>query len=148
MNSTDVLIGVHGAGWTNGLFLKPGVAGLQIFPYGWEIEAPTKPLQPGQEHVYIRGFSYKNIVLTQGGRYFSWTNTHPDHSFMRRADFPRAEVSRSFSLHPNPAWPLPKNALPPGRWIYQNTVVSIADIAPVLDALMAAKGIVPMVVDA
>ena len=144
MNSTDVLIGMHGAGWTNGLFLKPGVAGLQMFPYGWKLDAPLKPLQYGN-YGYIRGNSYKNIVIIQGGTFFAWTNTHVDHSFMRRPDFPRSQLNKTFSLHPKPEWPRPKSALPPGRWIYQNTVVSIAEIAPVLDDMMAAKGISAMV---
>lgn len=34
---TDVLIGMHGAGWTNALFMKPGATALQLLPYGWLI---------------------------------------------------------------------------------------------------------------
>jgi hypothetical protein len=35
MSTSDVVIGMHGAGWTNGLFLKRGAATLQLIPYGW-----------------------------------------------------------------------------------------------------------------
>ena len=35
MGHTDVLIGMHGAGWTNAIFLKRGAGALQMMPYGW-----------------------------------------------------------------------------------------------------------------
>ena len=145
MNNTDVLIGMHGAGWTNGLFLRPGVAGLQMFPYGWEIKNDTDTTgieNESSSSKFIRGSTYKNVVLIQGGSYFTWVNPSADHAFMKRFDF-RSDWSDSYSLHPRPEWPLPKNALPGSHWIYQNTVVSMESIAPVLDAVMAAKGIVP-----
>ena len=53
MNSTDVLLGMHGAGWTNALFLKPGAAAIQLFPFGWRIE---------RNRMLIRGLGYKNIA--------------------------------------------------------------------------------------
>ena len=35
LSHTDVLLGMHGAGWTNGLFIKRGAAALQMLPFGW-----------------------------------------------------------------------------------------------------------------
>lgn len=35
MGHTDVLIGMHGAGWTNAIFIKRGAGALQLMPYGW-----------------------------------------------------------------------------------------------------------------
>ena len=34
---TDVLFGMHGAGWTNGLFIKQGASTMQMYPYGWRL---------------------------------------------------------------------------------------------------------------
>jgi hypothetical protein len=45
MNSTDVLIGMHGAGWTNALFLKRGAAALQLHPYGWKNPVSKIPIR-------------------------------------------------------------------------------------------------------
>ena len=35
MSHSDVILGMHGAGWTNGLFVKRGAGALQLIPYGW-----------------------------------------------------------------------------------------------------------------
>ena len=32
LSRTDVLIGMHGAGWTNGIFIKHGATCLQVRP--------------------------------------------------------------------------------------------------------------------
>lgn len=37
LQHTDVMIGMHGAGWTNGMFIKHGAVTLQMFPYGWRL---------------------------------------------------------------------------------------------------------------
>lgn len=37
LQSTDVLLGMHGAGWTNTLFVKDAATVLQFMPYGWKI---------------------------------------------------------------------------------------------------------------
>ena len=139
MNKTDVLMGVHGAGWTNAIFLKHGAAGLQILPYGWIIEKEDgTPFR-------IRGGSYMNIVRIHDGIYAEWTNPHVEKTYVRRQDYKELlrEGDFSFSLHPEPNWPRPINQSPGGHWIYQNTLVSMEDFVPVLDELMAAKGILP-----
>jgi len=38
MSHSDVILGMHGAGWTNGLFVKRGAGALQLIPYGWVSE--------------------------------------------------------------------------------------------------------------
>ena len=37
LQHADVLIGMHGAGWTNGMFVKHGAVAMQMFPYGWRL---------------------------------------------------------------------------------------------------------------
>jgi hypothetical protein len=37
LRHADVVIGMHGAGWTNGMFVKHGAVALQMFPYGWRL---------------------------------------------------------------------------------------------------------------
>ena len=36
----QVLIGMHGAAWINGMFLRPGGCAVQLLPYGWDV-GPT-----------------------------------------------------------------------------------------------------------
>ena len=74
---TDVLIGMHGAGWTNGIFIKHGATCLQMFPYGWR-------LPDGRT---IRGHNYREIVLASETQYLEWVNPRWDHAFFRRQDF-------------------------------------------------------------
>jgi Glycosyltransferase 61 len=61
MQRTAVLIGNHGAGLTNVLFMRPGAALLQLVPYGWEYE-------PGK---IIRGEFYENWAEAAQARGFS-----------------------------------------------------------------------------
>jgi hypothetical protein len=141
MNSTDILIGMHGAGWTNGLFLKPGAGGLQLHPYGWLVNV-------GRKVVTIRGLSYENIVRFHGGPYERWINPYVDNAFIRKVDFLKRvgtdPPSFNYTLHPQLDWPRPTGVRPGAHWIYQNTLVSIENIAPLIDKLMAAKGIKPI----
>lgn len=51
MGHTDVLVGMHGAGWTNALFVKHGASALQLYPYGWRL--------PRNGHM-IRGCVFRN----------------------------------------------------------------------------------------
>jgi hypothetical protein len=142
MNSTDLLIGMHGAGWTNALFLKPGAAGLQLHPYGWLIEKWGRL-------ALLRGSSYENIVRLLGGPYAAWVNPHADHAFMRREDYDRMVSTGEippydYSLHPQPHWERPSDQNPGNQWIYQLTAVDMRTMAPLLDALLAARGVKPM----
>jgi capsular polysaccharide biosynthesis protein len=142
MGSTDVLIGMHGAGWTNAIFLKPGAAALQLHPYGWYVERHGK-------FNTIRGTSYKNIVTLLGGSYGRWVNPYADHAFIRTTDY-KIMTKRDrapefdYAIHPEKHWEHPMDQNPGNVWVYQNTLVSVEDVAPVLDALMEVRGILPM----
>jgi Glycosyltransferase 61 len=142
MNSTDILIGMHGAGWTNAIFLKKGAAAMQLHPYLWLNPATKIP---------IRGGSYKAIIKAKDALYVQWINPFANYSFFRAADFTSQErrgtpVPYKYSLHPSPDLKLPyeaKNEVG-SHWIYQNTLVRIRDIADKLDKMMELKGIMPM----
>ena len=45
-SALDVIMGVHGAGLTNMLWLRPGSAVIQLFPYGWYARCACWPLVP------------------------------------------------------------------------------------------------------
>ena len=151
MNSTDVVIGMHGGAWINALFLKPGAAAVQLHPYGWLPQARIDD----KSFIPIRGNSYRNMVqVIGGGAYGQWVNPYPDHAFFREEDFDGDGTdddadttttttgnSYSYSLHPQPAWPRPKDVHPGNPWIYQNTVVSMDDLSSVLDEVIASRGI-------
>lgn len=117
MADTDVLIGMHGAGWTNALFLKQRAAALQLMPYGFVL--PDGDI--------IRGSSYKEIILSRNCLYKEWVNTDPEMAFIRRKDIwsvnTRLGMNLSYSLHPSPEWEMPKDNRPGNHWIYQNTYV-------------------------
>ena len=46
LQHTDVLLGMHGAGWTNGMFVKHSAVAMQMYPYGWKLP----------DHTTIRGW--------------------------------------------------------------------------------------------
>jgi hypothetical protein len=142
MNSTDVLIGMHGAGWTNAIFLKRGAAAMQLHPYGWKNPNTRIP---------IRGGSYKSIIKAKEALYVEWTNPFANYSFFRPQDFISQERKGTpapfkFSLHPDPLVKVPYAAgnNVGAHWIYQNTLVKIRDFAVKFDRMMELKGIKPM----
>ncbi|KAL4518915.1 hypothetical protein Ndes2437B_g04802 [Nannochloris sp. 'desiccata'] len=142
MNSTDILLGMHGAGWTNAIFLKRGAAAMQMHPYSWKDPA-TKRL--------LRGGSYKAIIKAKEAQYVEWVNPFANYSFLRPTDFDSMArrgdpVPYKYSLHPDPGWKVPYAAKSKvgSVWIYQNTLVKIRDIAVKLDTMMELKGIMPM----
>lgn len=130
LSETDVLIAMHGAAWTNGLFLKEGAGALQLYPYGWQLPDGST----------LRGFNYREIVLARRAVYKEWINTRPDYAFLRRSDFFQ-RYDLKYQLHPHPEWPLPHNGSPGNIWVYQNTFVDMESLAPILDELMAAMNI-------
>ena len=132
MGDTDVVIGMHGAGWTNGLFLKPGAAAIQLIPYGWLAERNGSAPRP------IRGDGYANIIRLLGGIYAHFVNTDANYAFMRPVDF---EDEEEFAVHPLPSWPRPTDQRPGNRWIYQNTVVNMSVLGPLIDHVMRDKGV-------
>lgn len=129
MAHTDVLVGMHGAGWTNALFIKGGASVLQMFPYGWRME------ETGE---LIRGNNYREIVLASDCHYHDWVSPYPGYAFFRKIDFKKG--AKSF-LHPGPNDPRPSSGLPGPPWIYQNTYVDIEDFSVQFDATMKSAGI-------
>jgi Glycosyltransferase 61 len=130
MASTDVLIGMHGAGWTNSLFIKRGAGALQLLPYGWLLDNGG----------VIRGAAFQSMLLASDCIYSEWGNLKKEHAFMRRHDFVKSP-DISYALHPQSSWPLPTDKRPGNYWVYQNTFVDIVYIAPHIDALMGRMGI-------
>jgi hypothetical protein len=132
--TTDVLIGMHGAGWTNGLFVKRGATTLQMYPYGWRLP----------DNSTLRGYNYREIVLASECPYDEWVNPVRENAFFRRSDYSKKEWNQTYALHPEPDMPLPTDGWPGNLWIYQNTYIDMNLFGPVLDDLMATAGIKPM----
>lgn len=134
MSTSDVVIGMHGAGWTNGLFLKRGAATLQLIPYGWVKE----------DGAIIRGSSYKSLLLASDSNYHEFVNDDPEMAFMRRHDFKSLKlkgVEMEYSVHPKRSWGLPNGVRPGNHWIYQNTFVDMEKFVEILDETMMSAGI-------
>lgn len=140
--SSDVVLGMHGAGWTNALFIKRGAVTLQLFPHGW---------QSSKDSFTFRGYNYKEIVLASRCLYYEWVNPVPDNAFFRRFDYTKADgQTTTFSLHPPKPYASSsvnssnlrnssKNEKHNGLdnpWVYQNTYIDIALLGPVLDEVM------------
>jgi hypothetical protein len=134
MSHSDVVIGMHGAGWTNGLFLKRGAATLQLIPYGWVKE----------DGAIIRGSSYKSLLLASDSNYHEYVNDDPELAFMRRHDFKSMKlkgVDMEYAIHPKKSWGLPDGVRPGNHWIYQNTYVDMDKFSKAIDETMASAGI-------
>ena len=134
LSSSDVVLGMHGAGWTNGLFIKRGAAALQLIPYGW-----IKP-----DGSAIRGSSYKSLLLASDCLYSEWVNTIPEYAYMRRHDFKSLKlkgIKMQYSIHPPKSWGMPEGVRPGNHWIYQNTFVDMESFTTTLDNTMQQAGI-------
>jgi hypothetical protein len=108
LSTTDVMFGMHGAGWTNGLFIKRGATTMQMFPYGWRL--PDKST--------LRGFNYREIVLASECPYEEWVNPVRENAFFRRSDYSKKSGwNMTYSLHPEPNMPLPQDGWPGNLWI-------------------------------
>jgi hypothetical protein len=137
MSSSDVVIGMHGAGWTNGLFLKRGATSLQLIPYGWV----------KSDGSIIRGSSYKSLLLASDSKYHEYVNEDPQLAFLRRHDFKSMKLKgqeMEYTLHPKRSW-VADGVRPGNHWIYQNTYVDMAKFHKVLDETMHSAGITPMI---
>ena len=133
LGSADVVFGMHGAGWTNALFIKRGATTMQMFPYGWRLPDGTT----------VRGYNYREIVYASECKYLEWVNQRRDYAFFRRIDYQK-QWNLTYSLHPDPSWPLPQDSWPGNPWIYQNTYVDMDDFRNYIDAMMAKSEILPM----
>ncbi len=141
MKQTDVFMGMHGAGMTNMLWMKPGSAVVQLFPYGWRLE------ESGE---LIRGTYYANMATASNATHFDWVNPFPQNAYFRRMDFPCDEEVRSpcddttpylYSPQPTPTMPRPVDYKPPRNWIYQDTEVDLKSFEPVLRKACEVAGI-------
>jgi Glycosyltransferase 61 len=108
LSTTDVMFGMHGAGWTNGLFIKRGATTMQMFPYGWRLPDRTT----------LRGFNYREIILASECPYEEWVNPVRENAFFRRSDYSKKSGwNMTYSLHPEPDMPLPQDGWPGNLWI-------------------------------
>lgn len=133
LGSADVLFGMHGAGWTNALFVKRGATAMQMFPYGWRLPDGST----------VRGYNYREIVYASECHYSEWVNQRREYAFFRRIDYQK-QWNLTYSLHPDPSWPLPHDSWPGNPWIYQNTYVDMDDFKTAIDAMMKQARISPM----
>lgn len=76
LQHTDVMIGMHGAGWTNGMFIKHGAVTLQMFPYGWRLP----------DNSTIRGW----VAGTAQRTLAAWAGSGAGRQAARHADWARA----------------------------------------------------------
>jgi hypothetical protein len=134
LSTTDVMFGMHGAGWTNGLFIKRGATTMQMFPYGWRLP----------DNSTLRGYNYREIVLASECPYEEWVNPVRENAFLRRSDYSKKAWNTTYSLHPEPDMPMPTGGTPGNMWIYQNTYVDMDLFGPEIDNLMRMSGIHPM----
>jgi hypothetical protein len=130
LSSSDVLFGMHGAGWTNALFMKRGATTMQMYPHGWRLP----------DNSTVRGYNYREIVYASEGKYLEWVNPSRENSYFRRIDFKKRKESK-FQLHPQEQDPLPQNSWPGNQWIYQNTYVDMSLFGREIDRMMAIAGI-------
>ena len=122
---SDVLFGMHGAGWTNTLFMKRGATAMQLYPYGWRLP----------DNSTVRGYNYREIVYASEGKYMEWVNPRRDFSYFRRIDF-KKRPDALFNLHPDPTEPLPNSSWPGNQWIYQNTYMDMESLSQAIDDMM------------
>ena len=130
---TDLFLGMHGAGLTNSMWGKPGAVVLQLLPYGWKRPNGT----------IVRGHGFGNIAQVAGMHYLTWINTRPEYAFLRLEDFPphNTDVPWPYQEHPSPDWPMPIAEPVAGMWVYQSTIVDMADFTPVLEQAFELAGI-------
>mmetsp|Transcript_12181 Transcript_12181/g.34558 ORF Transcript_12181/g.34558 Transcript_12181/m.34558 type:complete len:136 (+) Transcript_12181:2130-2537(+) len=123
---------MHGAGWTNLLFMKQGATAMQMFPHGWRLH----------DNSTVRGFNYREIVYASEGKYLEWVNPVPENAYFRRIDFKKKAESQ-FALHPGDEEASPQDSWPGNQWIYQNTFVDLATphFRDALDEMMHSAGI-------
>jgi len=122
---SDVLFGMHGAGWTNTLFMKRGATTMQLYPYGWRLP----------DNSTVRGYNYREIVYASEGKYMEWVNPRRDFSYFRRIDFKKGP-NVLFNVHPDPTKPLPNSSWPGNQWIYQNTYIDMGSLSQAIDDMM------------
>ncbi|KAK9806479.1 hypothetical protein WJX73_001550 [Symbiochloris irregularis] len=71
---TNVLIGVHGAGMTNIMFLQPGMSVVQLIPYGWR----------HRDGSLIGASIFEQIATNSNCSHFVWENKHANMSWLAK----------------------------------------------------------------
>lgn len=122
----DVLIGLHGAGMTNMLWMTRGAVVVQLIPYGWQTEV---------EGEYPNAELFERLAEGAGLKHLMWVNHDPQHAYFTKSDFQNAS---DYVEHPDASTPLPgkawRDGAPIGRyWQYQDTVVDLKTILPVVE---------------
>lgn len=132
VQQTDILIGVHGAGLTNVLWMKPGRVVVQLIPYGWD-------LNPGK----IRG--YRQLTANMECTHLVWVNRKHDNAYFDRYfftwDFHQKEPPFAYREHPDPADVAAGKQINEAgglhpQYLYQDTHVDIPSFLPVIDEAM------------
>merc|ERR1712000_33827 len=121
MMNTTLLIGVHGAGLTNHLFLPDQASLLEILPYHWE------------RHAYGR------ISALLGYHYFAWRNTDKSKTVFHESIFdgipgvPEAdkEIIRNANEKPM-SLKSPGSLAAEKYWINQDTIVNVPELIEVV----------------
>jgi len=116
MRETTILIGIHGSGLTNLIFLPPGSVLLEIFQYGF-----TRP-------------TYRYVSGLAGVLYLSWQNSKKEHTIFHSeildsyqlSDSQRSIIVDASSFHHGMTWA--------GNmyWINQDTIVDVQEFVVVV----------------
>lgn len=127
---TDVLVGAHGAGMTNALWLREGSSVLQLIPYGWR----NKSGFVLGEDIFRRLAEHKRCA------YFMWENRHANMSWLNHGqggeEHPDPSVAESYSQ-----FRIPESAVH-GPWHYQDTTVELDSFLEVLAHAVSAVELV------
>ncbi|KAK9794597.1 hypothetical protein WJX73_003171 [Symbiochloris irregularis] len=145
MNATDVLIGMHGAGMTNLLWMRPGGAVLQLMPYAWR-STITPPAPPPAATLF------EQLSYNANASYFLWENFKAEHAYFNReqyastasrASHEERKAMHAYKEHPDEEWAKElKQFRPDGQlydhWKAQDTYVDLRTFMPLVHEAMAA----------
>ncbi|KAK9815011.1 hypothetical protein WJX73_004803 [Symbiochloris irregularis] len=134
VHGLDILMGVHGAGMSNSIWLQPGAVVIQLIPYGWH----------STDHNFFKlGVIFEEIAKTAGAHYLQWVNRDPKAAFFLPGDFHEGDPKHV--LHPDQTTPLPRDKWLNGTherwWMFQDTMVDVPSLMNVVDeAVRLVKG--------
>lgn len=131
-HALDILVGFHGAGLINLLWMEPESVLVQLLPYGW---------QTSNASFYPNAQLIENVAESAGVRHMIWVNTDPQKAFFLHADF---KDKADWVPHPDESTPLPldkwlHNAAEP-YWQYQDTEVDIESFLIAMDDAVQTVG--------
>ncbi|KAK9804085.1 hypothetical protein WJX73_005195 [Symbiochloris irregularis] len=151
----NVLVGMHGAGLTNLLWLHPGSSVVQLIPHGWDGFRRgnlTELRVNGSDTNNIFGAAlFAQTANNVGCHPFLWQNVRPENAYFFEDPEEIYRTSEPFREHPQEGdalagrqwedvkYPHGENILK-RTWWYQNTMVDLDTLLPVIDdAIEAAK---------